>query len=148
MNVKVIKIPDTKEEAVTIECYEINNKVNTIVRFIKSLQGTIQGQLENKEYEINIQDIYYIESVDNTTFIYTKSSVYTTRYKLYELEESLNSASFLRVSKSTIVNLMKIRNIAPAFNGRFSAVLMNGEQVIISRKYVPALKEKIRGGAR
>ena len=52
----------------------------------------------------------------------------------------------MRISKSVVVNLMKIKALKPAMNGRFSAVLSNGEEVIISRKYVPCLKEKIRGG--
>ena len=52
----------------------------------------------------------------------------------------------IRVSKSMIVNLMKITSVRPALNGRFSAVLKNGEEIIISRKYVPALKQILKGG--
>ena len=45
-----------------------------------------------------------------------------------------------------IVNLMKISSVRPALNGRFSAVLKNGEEIIISRKYVPELKRTLKGG--
>ena len=76
----------------------------------------------------------------------TAKNVYDTRQKLYEIEEILADKAFLRISKSVVVNLMKIKALKPAMNGRFSAVLSNGEEVIISRKYVPSLKEKIRGG--
>ena len=44
-----------------------------------------------------------------------------------------------------LVNLMKIRSIQPAFNGRFTAVLHSGEKVIISRNYVKALKAALKG---
>ena len=66
--------------------------------------------------------------------------------KLYELESALQGKNFLRVSKSMLVNLMKISSVRPALNGRFSALLKNGEEVIISRKYVPALKQILKGG--
>ena len=44
--------------------------------------------------------------------------------------------------------LLLIRSMKPALNGRFCATLMNGEDVIISRKYVQEFKEKIRGGGK
>ena len=64
----------------------------------------------------------------------------------YEIEHLPEEKQFLRVSKSVIVNLMKIKAIKPALNGRFIAVLQNGEEVIISRKYVSALKNKLKEG--
>lgn len=83
---------------------------------------------------------------DNRAFIYCAKDVYETKEKLYALEGELEDKSFLRVSKSTLLNLMKVTAIKPGFNSRFIAVLQNGEEVIISRKYVPALKEKLAGG--
>jgi DNA-binding LytR/AlgR family response regulator len=40
---------------------------------------------------------------------------------------------------------MKIDHVRPAFNGRFSATLFSGEEVIISRQYVPELKKRLLG---
>lgn len=54
---------------------------------------------------------------------------------------------FLRISRAALVNLMKIKSIRPALNGRFLAVLTNGEEIVISRKYVPDLKRTLRGEA-
>ena len=48
---------------------------------------------------------------------------------------------FFRANKAVIVNLNKIKSLSPAFGGRFEAVLKNGYKVIISRSYVPKLKE-------
>ena len=83
--------------------------------------------------------------MDNKTFIYTKNKVYETRHKLYELEEILKEKRFLRVPKSTLLNLMKVSAIKPALNSRFTAELFSGEQVIITRKYVPELKKALKG---
>ena len=90
-------------------------------------------------------DVYYIETVDNAVFIYGQENVYEAKQKLYELEGILKDKYFLRVSKSLILNLMKIKAIKPALNGRYSAILQSGEEVIISRKYVAQLKCALKG---
>ena len=146
MEIKVMKIPLQEKEKVVVECHEMTSQVQTIVKFIKSIRETITGVYDDREYEISIQDIFYVESVDNKTFIYTKDKVYSVRERLYEIEDLLSELSFLRISKSVVVNLLKIKSIKPALNGRFGAILTNGEEVIISRKYVSVLKEKVRGG--
>ena len=63
--------------------------------------------------------------------------------KLYTLEELLTGTAFMRASMSTILNLDKVKSLSPAFGGRFEAVLDNGEKTIISRQYVPVLKERL-----
>ncbi|MGN0407403.1 MAG: LytTR family DNA-binding domain-containing protein [Bacteroides sp.] len=146
MEIKIARVPEKENERILIECHEVTSQVNAIVKFVEMLQGTISGELDDRQYEIGVNNIFYIESVDNRTFIYTQEKVYVARQRLYELEDTLSDKSFLRISKSVVVNLLKIKSIKPALNGRFSAVLANGEEVIISRKYVPNLKEKIRGG--
>ena len=92
-----------------------------------------------------VPDICYIESVEGKTFLYTREKVYETSGRLYELEELLKKKHFLRISKSMMVNLMKIRSIRPAMGGRFTAHLYSGEQIIISRSYVKDLKAALKG---
>lgn len=81
--------------------------------------------------------------MDQKVFAYCEKEVYEVKSKLYELEEELNAASFMRAAKSTILNLDKIKSLSPAFGGRFEALLKNGEKVIISRQYVALLKERL-----
>ena len=145
MQTRITKIDRDKPELLEIQCHSVSEEVREIVAFVKSRQGQLTGIADERQYEISISDIFYIESVDNKAFIYTKSKVYETRQKLYELEEMLSKKHFLRVSKSTLLNLMKVSAIKPALNSRFTAVLQSGEQVVIARKYVPALKKALKG---
>lgn len=145
MQTRITKIDRDKPELLEIQCHSVSEEVREIVAFVKSRQGQLTGIADERQYEISISDIFYIESVDNKAFIYTKSKVYETRQKLYELEEMLRKKHFLRVSKSTLLNLMKVSAIKPALNSRFTAVLQSGEQVVITRKYVPALKKALKG---
>ena len=145
MEIKILKIARTEPEQLEIRCHEVTEQVKEIVTFVKSRQGQLTGVIEGKQYEVPVSDVYYVEAVDNTVFIYGQTQVYKARQKLYELEGILREKYFLRVSKSLILNLMKIKCIKPALNGRYSAILQSGEEIVISRKYVPDLKKALRG---
>lgn len=145
MEIKIRKIEGGELEYIEIGCHAEDSRVRSIVRFVKGLDGSISGAKGEKVYEIPIVDIFYIESVDNRTFLYSSKDSYETNLKLYEFEELLKERGFVRISKSVIVNVMKADSIKPAFNGRFLCKLTNGEDVIISRKYVVGFREFISG---
>ena len=145
MDVEIEQVGRERKEQVLIRCHAVTEEVREIAAFVKSRQGSLTGTKDSRQYEIAVSDIYYFESVDGKTFLYTKDQVYETSYRIYELESMLRPKNFLRVSKSMLLNLMKIRSIQSALNGRFAAVLLSGEEVIISRNYVKGLKAALRG---
>ncbi len=145
MDVKIRKIGAKEQELVLICCRAVNEEVREIADFVRSRQGSLSGLRDAKQYEVPVSELYYVESVDGKTFLYTKGQVYETPYRVYELESLLKAKHFLRVSKSMLLNLMKIRSIQPALNGRLTAVLQSGEEVIISRSYVKSLKAALKG---
>ena len=143
MEIEITEIGYDKKEYIKIGCHKVDSNVKEIVHFIKSRQGNLDVKNGDMKCSIPIVDIFYVESVDDRTFIYLNSDCYETAHKLYELEEILNERRFIRISKSVIVNLMKIDAVRPALNGRYLCHLKNGEDVIISRKYVSEFKEKL-----
>ena len=147
MEIKLLKIAKEQPEQMEIRCHEVTEEIKEIVSFVKTRQGRLTGLQEDRQFEVPVSEVCYIEAVDNKVFLYTAKQVYETRQKLYEMEELLKEKYFLRVSKSLLLNLMKVRAIKPALNGRFTAVLQSGEEIIISRKYVPELKAALKGGA-
>ena len=133
-------LPD-EEESVVIRVHCMTEGVMRAINLLKSpdsLPVTIDGQ----NVLLPARDVYYAESVDLKTFVYAEKNVYRSKLRLYELEEALDNGDFLRVSKQTLLNIRKIRSVAPAGDSRFMALLTNGEKVIISRQYVPALKAR------
>ena len=144
MEIEIIKIDAEEKEYIKIGCHKADERIDEIVQFIKTRQGSVEGFMDEKQYRLPVVDIFYIESVDDRTFIYLSGDCYESKRKLYEFEEVLSSRNFARISKSIIVNMMKITAIRPAMNGRFKCTLKNGEEVIISRKYVPEIKERLK----
>jgi Response regulator of the LytR/AlgR family len=146
MQLKVSRIPIEEPELLEIRCHKITDDVQEIISFVKSRQGQLSAEKDGQSIEVPLVDIFYAESVDNRLFIYTSNDSYEIRLKLYELEDMMKGKSFLRVQKSMLLNLMKIKSIKPALSGRYTALLKNGEEIIISRKYVADLKATIKSG--
>jgi len=131
------------EVEITIKCNNIDERLEKLISSIRLYSSTISGKREDKIYFLKPEDVYYFDTVDEKVFIYTAHEVYETSLKLYELEERFAGTSIIRISKSTILNLMKIEYVSSLLNGRIEAVLQNGEKVIISRQYVQAFKTKL-----
>ncbi len=144
MELKIRKIKEEETEYIEIGCHKRDDRINEIVRLVKMHHGSVEAYQEDTQYQIPLSEIYYIEAVDEKTFIYLEKECYESRKRLYEFEELLANRKFARISKSVVVNMMKIVAIKPALNGRFICRLKNNEDVIISRKYVPEIKEKIK----
>ncbi len=143
MEVKIKQIPDEEPEILEIRYHRLTDEIGEIISFVKSGQGQLAARKDGRDMEVPVVDVFYAESVDNRVFLYTAKESFEVRMKLYELEEKLRGRSFIRVQKSTLLNLMKIEGIKPALGGRYSAMLKNGEEILISRKYVTDLKNAL-----
>ncbi|MBQ5332546.1 MAG: LytTR family transcriptional regulator [Oscillospiraceae bacterium] len=85
--------------------------------FAESSGQTLSGSIDGRLYSVNIGDIYYFEAVDERIFAYSESKAFEVRGRLYEIERKLSESSFLRCSKSTVINLMKIESVSPHSTG-------------------------------
>ena len=130
-----------EDESIVINVREMSDKIARAIEILKSPNDLIVYS-DDQALMLPISAVCYAESVDQKTFVYAEKEVYRSRLKLYEIEKHLISSDFLRISKQVIVNVKKIRSIAPAGEGRFAAKLVNEETVMISRQFVPALKRR------
>ena len=141
--ITIEQIGRDRDEEIVIRCHELGDEVTAIINKLKKSETILLGTKDGETFRIAVKDVCYIESVDNKTFICTEKNVFESRQKLYELEELTYGTKLFRCSKSMILNIGKIRSVAASVNGRFEARLLNSETVVISRQYVPALKEKL-----
>ena len=146
MELRVKKIPKEEPELMEIRCHKITDDVQEIISFVKSRHGQLSAEKDGQKMEVALIDVFYAESVDNRLFIYTAKDSFEIRLKLYELEDMLKGRTFIRVQKGMLLNLMKVKSIKPALSGRYTALLKNDEEIVISRKYVPVLKKALKGG--
>ena len=55
----------------------------------------------------------------------------------------LAHTGFVRVSKSMILNIEKLKGIKTLVNSRLEAILLNGESICVSRKYLKDIREAL-----
>ncbi|MCR4788795.1 MAG: LytTR family transcriptional regulator DNA-binding domain-containing protein [Lachnospiraceae bacterium] len=134
-----------EEDEIIIKMAELDDEVLKTIRRLKDGAGkdTMAVYADESIRMIPTKDILYFDATDNRVFAYTRDNCFETRKKLFEIEELLAGSAFLRISKNAIVNIKAIDHLSPEFNGRFIASLKNGEDIIISRGYVPELKKKL-----
>ncbi len=142
MKVEVNAVDSYDLESAVINTVKITEDIQSAIDILDNNCRVIPVAYEGKNLILPTDKIYYIESVDKRTYVYSKEGCYEAKYRLYELEELLNNY-FLRTSKAMIVNIRKIRSVKAEVNGRLTAELLNGERVIIARSYVKDLKERL-----
>ena len=135
----IIKLENEKERTeleVLIRYNEKLHRVKKIEEMLRSVDCKIPCNKEKKEIWVAGADIYYIESVDKHSFVYCEDEVYETELRLYQLEEELLAAGFVRISKSCLVNIRVLQSIKPLLNSRLEATLINGEKRTVTRKSI------------
>ena len=146
MRVTVRKIENKEQEQVIIECVELTQEIKDIYTYAISKGIELSGAENGHIVKIKLEDIYYFEAVDEKLFAYTQNRVFEIKLRLYEAERAYAAYHFIRCSKSVVLNLMQLKSISPALNGRFLAHLKSGERVMISRQYIGSIRETVFGG--
>lgn len=143
MKVTIVDVGPDEEEELILKCRSLDESLVEIINRFKRGGGKLTAYQDGNMFFIEPEEVFYFESVEQKVFAYCKSEVYQVKSKLYELLDELPGWKFVRVSKSVILNLNKIKSLTPAFSGRYEALLKNGEKVIVSRQYVGLLKESL-----
>jgi len=128
---------------VTIKCPAESEEVRKIAALLRTDDRRLPGSRDGVTALIDRRDVLYCESVDRRCYLYTADAVYETALKLYELEDRLADAGFIRSAKSQILNIAKLASLCPDFGGRLEVRLENGEKLIVSRQYAKNLKVRL-----
>ena len=99
---------------------------------------------EGRIVYLSPREITYIFREDRETNICTKDNQYSARTPMKEIEEKLKGYPFFRTHKSYLVNLDKVEQLIPWFNGAYQ-VKVEGkkDEIPVSRNYVKALREHL-----
>ncbi len=93
----------------------------------------------DKNIFIDVGEINWIESSGNYVKLHTDDSTHLVRGALKTLEEKLNPLRFIRIHRSSMVNIHMVKEIEPWFSGDSKVILENGESLKMSRNYKETL---------
>ena len=147
MKVKIEIDSGLEEAEVVIRCNRLDDSVINLQNYITEQgdgQRCISLHIGETAYYIPIEEIYFFETEGKVIHAHTADKIFEADYKLYELEELL-PGRFMRISKSTIINLDYIYSITRNLTAS-SVVEFTGSKKIamVSRAYYKALTDRLR----
>lgn len=128
-------------------CIIITNKltdeISSCVERLSSSNTLITGRQNDNISLIEQKDIINIYAAQSKVYVVTERGEFVVKQRLYELDQMLDSHSFVRISNSEIINLHKAVNFNLKLSGTILVSLPNGKETYVSRRYVTKIKERL-----
>jgi two-component system LytT family response regulator len=108
-----------------------------------SYESHIFVQKSEKLFNLPVEEIIYLEASGDYTVISTKNDQFVSSSGIGKLEELMSPDKFIRVHRSTIINLSFLREIERHFNGGMIVKMQNGKTFPVSRTYAKMIRKKV-----
>ena len=135
-----------KEPYAVLHINKMTESVGEIISMLEKENAnslTLIAKKDKNTYFIKPEDISLIRTEGREIVCYDKrKNRYILDKPLYELENML-AVYFVRISKSTIVNINQINHVEASFNGTMGLVMKNGVTDYISRSFRKSFKERL-----
>jgi len=124
------------------------NNVGELLRNLKTENKTsydshIFVQKSEKLLNLPVDEIVYLEASGDYTILTTKNDQFVSSSGIGKLEEILNPETFIRVHRSTIININNLKEIEKHFNGGMVVKMLNGKSFPVSRTYAKLIRKKV-----
>jgi two-component system LytT family response regulator len=110
----------------------------------RSLDDRIPVRHHGRVSFVRLGDIDWVDAAHNRVRIHAHGSTYLLRQGITSIEERLDPDLFVRVHRSTIVNVQRIQELQVNASGQYTLVLRNGQRLSVSRSHRDRLRELLR----
>jgi two-component system LytT family response regulator len=90
---------------------------------------------------VKVSDVDYIEAAHNYVELHVEKQSHLLRETLNAIEARLPAEKFVRISRSVIVNIERVKELQPLFYGEYAVTLQNGVRLTLSRRYRDKLQQ-------
>lgn len=144
MKVNLFVSRDITEPYADIHTYELTDNVSKAMSILESEESNdmIAVKKGSDIALLELDDIFMFRVENKKVKVFTENDEFEIKKALYQVEEQL-SKDFVRISKTTIINLRKVERVAPSLKGMMFIQLKNGLKDNISRKYLPDFKNAL-----
>lgn len=145
MKIRLDISSEYREKEIIIRANKKDEEVTEILRNLQEIDTklhNINGYLDNTVYSLSTRDILFFETNDRNVYAHTKDNAFLIHYRLYELEENLPD-NFLRVSKSSILNVDEVKSLTQSVMGNLIQFRDSYKQIYVSRRFLKKLKLKL-----
>jgi two-component system LytT family response regulator len=125
---------------------DLEQRLIALVQDLKPAQSRVDRfvvKSAGRVFFVRAADIEWIEAAGNYVKLHVGSETHLFRETMNALEAKLDPAMFFRIHRSTIVNLERVRELQPWFNGEYVVFLTSGARLTLSRGYREKLQDRI-----
>ena len=131
MDIRINEDPACGEPEIVIRCREMDERVVRMIAALRAAEQKLAGVRNGRTFVVDPAEVY------------TADAIYESPLRLYEMEERFGAGDFFRASKSAVVNLARVKSLSPMLGGKIEVLLENNERLMVSRQYVPGLRQKL-----
>jgi two-component system LytT family response regulator len=144
-------IERARQEMLKSENREITNRLLELLSQMRpgmappiaELQQRLVIKARGRVVFLNLDEIDWVEAAANYVRLNAGKESYVLRETISRTAERLNPNQFIRIHRSTIVNVHKIKELIPVNSGEYVVVLKNGKELSCSRGYRAILQRMI-----
>ena len=143
MNFQLI-IDNENEELITARVKKSSELTDRIETLVKEYVGEnkIVAFSEDETVILEIKNIECVTVIDNKVWTITESGKYLIKNRLYEVEKLLPS-SFIKINKSSVANISKIKKFISTYSGSVNVEFKSGYTDYVSRRCLPQVKRRL-----
>lgn len=136
--------PGLEEPRIVILAGEETDRLRRLAEELEKLDlSPIPGVLGERTVLLEPGDVLRFYTEGKRVLAQTAGDTYTLRLRLYELEQRLDSRTFVRISNSEIVNLKKVTALDLSLTGTIRMTLEGRAVSYVSRRYVKRIKQAL-----
>ena len=113
---------------------------NSLLMESANYPSKILVQSQNKLVTVGVEDVIRIEAFGDYSKLITEDKTYLSNYGISTLEEKLNPSIFIRVHRSSIINLNKVKELNK-YTKSYDVTMQNEDVVRVSRGYMDNIKK-------
>jgi two-component system, LytTR family, response regulator len=106
-----------------------------LTRFVVKAAGRV--------FFLKADEVDWIEAYGNYVRLHVGRSAYLLREPISSMEARVDAERFLRIHRSALVNVERIREMQPMFHGQYAVVLHDGTRLTLSRRYRARLQKSL-----
>lgn len=126
---------------------EISSRLLELVGELKPAAASKSGRIVIKSsgrlFFLRTDDIDWVEAAGNYVKLHVGAEEHLLRDTMNGIERTLDPATFFRIHRSRIVNMDRVKELQPWFNGEYVVILHNATKLTLSRGYREKLQQRL-----
>ena len=122
---------------------QIHEQLSALLQELRPTQqhDRLAVKSEGRVVFLKITDLDWVEAADNYVSLHVGKESHLLRETMTSIEQRLPGEKFIRISRSTIVNMDRIKELQPLFHGEYAVILRDGTKLTLSRSHRDKLQQ-------